>query len=122
MDQRLKVLFVCSRNRWRSPTAEQIYRDSKAIMVRSGGTSPNARRRVTFRDLEWADLVLVMEKRHRDILRSEFASSMKSVRLEVLNIPDEYQYMDSELVDEIRACVERLVPEVRSEAESPKFP
>jgi hypothetical protein len=50
-DERLKVLFVCSRNQWRSPTAEQIWRKHPQLLVRSGGTSPNARHKVSVEDI-----------------------------------------------------------------------
>lgn len=57
---RLNVLFVCSRNQWRSPTAEQVFRRHPALNVRSGGTSPNARHTVSAQDIQWADVILVM--------------------------------------------------------------
>ncbi len=57
---KLRVLFVCSMNQWRSPTAETIWRRSPDVDARSRGLSPRARRRLTRKDLGWADLVLVM--------------------------------------------------------------
>ena len=111
MSDRLKVLFVCSRNRWRSPTAEKIFRESRIIEARSAGTSASAKRRLSIRDLEWADIVLVMETSHRERIRETFGHQARGVSIEVLGIPDEYVFMDPELVDEIRAQVGRVLPE-----------
>ena len=54
---RLNVLFVCSRNQWRSPTAEQVFRRHPALNVRSGGTSPNARHTVSGQDIQCVDVI-----------------------------------------------------------------
>jgi predicted protein tyrosine phosphatase/2'-5' RNA ligase len=102
---KLNVLFVCSRNQWRSPTAERIWRKSSRVNVRSAGTSASARRVVSSRDLEWADVVLVMESRHREILRERFEAARRAVRIEVLDIPDDYAFMEDELIRLLRARV-----------------
>lgn len=115
MTDRLKVLFVCSRNQWRSPTAESIFRRSRIIDARSAGTSSSARRRVSTKDLEWADIVFVMGVEHRDKLREMFGRLARSVRIEVLGIPDEYQLMDPELIEEIRTRVGQVLPETLEE-------
>jgi len=60
-----RILFVCGRNQWRSPTAAKIYANDQRIEVRSVGVSPQSARRVSRRDMEWADLVLVMEPEHK---------------------------------------------------------
>ncbi len=95
----LNALFVCSRNQWRSPTAERIWRKHPTIRVRSAGTSSGARHRVSWRDLEWADLVLVMEEKHRSRLKAEHPRLLQHKALYVLGIPDEYRFMDPELVE-----------------------
>ena len=92
-----KLLFICSRNQWRSPTAEKIYKE-KGYDTRSAGTSPKARKQVSLKDLEWADVVFVMEKKHKNILQAEFCRRMEPKPIHVLNIPDEYQYMSPELI------------------------
>ena len=115
MTERLKVLFVCSRNLWRSPTAEKIFRNSRVIEARSAGTSASARHRLSSRDLEWADLVLVMETSHRERIRETFGREARSVKVEILGIPDEYEFMDPELIEEIRAQVGRILPETLDE-------
>ncbi len=61
----VNLLFVCSQNKWRSPTAEANYRNDSRVNVRSAGTSSSARKRISEKDLDWADLILVMENRHK---------------------------------------------------------
>jgi predicted protein tyrosine phosphatase len=98
----MNILFICSRNKWRSPTGEAIFRNSPVHQARSAGTSDSARIRVSQSLIDWADLVFVMEKKHLQILRSMFTVTRQVV---VLDIPDEYQYMDQELVEMLRDAV-----------------
>lgn len=107
--QRLNVLFVCSRNQWRSPTAETVWRKHPVLSVRSAGTSPNARRRVTEEDLRWCEMIFVMEEKHRSRLRAEFGRLVEHIPIHVLDIPDEYKYMDPELVAELRNSVAQIL-------------
>jgi predicted protein tyrosine phosphatase len=102
---RCNVLFVCSRNQWRSPTAEKIWRKNPNLSVRSAGTSPNARRHVSPEDISWADIVFVMEEKHKSRLVSEYRGLLEFKPLHVLGIPDEYKFMDAELVEEIERSV-----------------
>lgn len=94
----MKLLFVCSRNQWRSPTAERIFRRWPGLSVRSAGTSPRARRTVRHEDLLWADLILVMEEKHRSRLRAQFPRAVQG-KIETLDIPDDFRADDPELVD-----------------------
>ena len=107
--ERTHVLFVCSRNQWRSPTAEQIWRKHPALAVRSGGTSPSARHPVSVDDIEWADVILVMEQKHKDRLRASFGRVLGGKAMHVLDIPDEYKYMDPELIEQLRGPVETIL-------------
>ncbi len=103
------LLFICSRNEWRSRTAETLFRRDDRFTVRSAGTSPRARIRVNRELLEWADTVFVMEDKHRAYLLDRFGRGNWSDQIVVLDIPDEYQYMDAELAAELRAAVEAQV-------------
>jgi len=103
------VLFVCSRNQWRSPTAEAIWRKHPGLSVRSAGTSAAARRRVTAEDLHWADVIFVMEEEHKSRLVAEFAAAVARKPLHVLDIPDDYRFMDSELVEQLEDPVAALL-------------
>ena len=93
------MLFVCSRNQWRSPTGEQVWRRHPRVNARSAGTGAGARRVVSAADLEWADVVLVMEDKHRSRLLAEYRQLLLHKPLHVLDIPDDYKYMDPELVE-----------------------
>lgn len=100
------ILFICSRNQWRSPTAEQVYARDTRVHVRSAGTSPKARYTVNAKDIAWADLIFVMEHKHKDRLKAQFGRLLQYKKIIVLEIPDEYGYMDEELVELIEASVE----------------
>lgn len=99
------LLFICSRNKWRSPTAEEIWRKDPNFNVRSAGTSSKAKRTVNSADVRWADIIFVMEKKHKNKLVAEFARMLDHKTIYVLDIPDDYQYMDPELVSELEARV-----------------
>lgn len=103
MHRRLHALFICSRNRWRSPTAEHIWRNSDRVNVRARGLSPKAERVVTHADVSWADVIFVMERRHRTMLLGRFGDIIEREHLHVLEIPDEYQLLDPELVELLEA-------------------
>jgi predicted protein tyrosine phosphatase len=103
------VLFICSRNQWRSPTAEQVWRRHPLLSVRSAGTSPNARRRVSADDIAWSTVIMVMEEKHKSRLKAEFARALAGRTIHVLDIPDDYQYMDPELVEQIEQSVASLL-------------
>ena len=104
-----RVLFVCSRNQWRSPTAEVVYQNDARVAARSAGLSSTARQRVSEKLLLWADLVLVMEHEHKRRLYEQFPDLMDEVRTEVLDIPDDYPFMDPELIELIHQRVEPLL-------------
>ncbi|MBA2930436.1 phosphotyrosine protein phosphatase [Pseudomonas sivasensis] len=93
------LLFICSRNQWRSPTAEAIWRRRPGFNVRSAGTSPNARKSVGPADIRWADVIFVMERKHRQRLLADYALLLEHKAVHVLDIPDDFQYMDPELVE-----------------------
>lgn len=103
------VLFICSRNQWRSPTAEQVYRKHPMLAVRSAGTSPNARRCVTADDIGWATVILVMEEKHKSRLKAQFNRLLEGRAIHVLDIADDYKYMDPELVEQLEQCVPSIL-------------
>jgi len=99
----LKLLFICSRNKWRSRTAEKLCEGFPGCLVRSAGTSPEARIKVTEGRLGWADLIFVMEKRQAEILRQKFPESLAEKTILCLHIPDGFEFMDPELVARLKA-------------------
>lgn len=74
-------------------------------MVKSAGTEQNARIRITEKLLTWAELIFVMEKRHKDRILEKFGTLPDGKELVVLEIPDDYGYMDSELIDMLNVAV-----------------
>lgn len=112
MDQHtVNVLFVCSKNRWRSPTAEKMYADHGLLRVRSAGTSRSAVRQVGSADLKWADIVVTMETKHLSRLRADFPGETRYLDMHCADIPDEYQYMDEELQQLIADTMSRILPD-----------
>ena len=101
----MNILFICSKNQWRSPTAEQVWRRHPGLSVRSAGTSPNARHPVSSADLAWADVIFAMEEKHKSRLLAEYRSVVADKTIHVLDIPDDYRYMDPELVEQLQATV-----------------
>jgi len=102
----MHLLFICSRNQWRSPTGEAMFKNSREHRAKSAGTENGARVKVTENMLRWADLIIVMEKKHRKRLEERFAEALEGKTLIVLDIPDDYAYMDEELVQMIGAGIE----------------
>ena len=105
-----KLLFICSRNRMRSLTAEKIFSGIPGYDVRSAGTQPQARIVVNEGHLRWADIIFVMEKAQRTKLRRRFGRQLKSARVNCLDIPDNYGFMDAELVRLLEQRVSRYLP------------
>jgi predicted protein tyrosine phosphatase len=109
MGERVNVLFVCSKNQWRSPTAESIWRGHPKLNVRSGGTSPNARHHVSEDDIRWSHIILVMEEKHKSRLKAEYTRVLDFKPIHVLDIPDEYKYMDAELIVQLKLTVPSIL-------------
>jgi predicted protein tyrosine phosphatase len=105
----MQVLFVCSQNRLRSLTAETIFDGLNGHRVRSAGTEEGARIRVTAGHLGWADLIFVMEKRHLHRLQMKFREQLSGTRVVCLYIPDDYEYMEEELINRLRGGVEPYI-------------
>ena len=108
---KVKVLFVCDQNRLRSPTAEAIFRDDPRVEVRSAGCRNDATVAVTAESLQWADLIFVMERSQRNLIRTRFEEIYQRKRIICLYIEDVYDYMDPML---IRLLTERVEPHLAS--------
>ncbi len=92
------VLFVCSRNRLRSPTAERVFQEWPGIDVDSAGLATDAENPLTPELVEWSDLIFVMTKTHLTRLKQVYRPQLKHARVICLNIPDEFEFMDPQLV------------------------
>ena len=101
----MNVLFICSLNRIRSLTAEQIFSRHPGLHVRSAGTQRNARVVLNSRLLSWADTVFVMEREHKEKLEKDFPQEVQEKKIIVLDIPNGFGYMEPELIDMIERTV-----------------
>ena len=113
----MKLLFICSRNIWRSRTAEDHFKRRNGYDVRSAGTATSARIKVNQKLLIWADVIFVMEREHKKRLQEKFPSDIKSKEVIVLNIPDKYQYMDEKLVELLNDSVLPLLDKMNEDSE-----
>jgi predicted protein tyrosine phosphatase len=104
-----KLLFICSRNKIRSLTAEKLIAGLPLYQARSAGTQPSARVVVTEGHIGWADIIFCMEKSHLNRLRQKFPEALRDKTVVCLHIPDEYEFMQPELMDELCA---KLTPHV----------
>lgn len=101
----MNALFICSRNQWRSPTAETVFRRYPNVQARSAGTSSNARHTVSIDDIAWADKIFVMEQKHKSRLLAQFPRALQYKEMIILDIPDDYRYMDEELIEILKESV-----------------
>lgn len=101
----MNLLFICSKNHWRSPTAEKIFGKLPIVKTRSCGTANSARKVISSADIEWADLIFVMEQSHKQRIKSLFSDALRSNKLFVLDIPDDYKFMDPELIEILEKTV-----------------
>lgn len=117
----VKLLFVCSRNRIRSLTAERIFASYPGVQVRSVGTQPNARIVVTEGHIGWADMVFCMEKSHLARIRLRYPEALEGKLVVTLMIRDEYELMQPELIGELESKVVPYLsgPEDASESSPP---
>ena len=105
MAEPLRILFVCAMNQWRSPTAEAMYRHDTRLEVRSAGVRSEARRRLSGADVAWADAIFVMEHKQKSWIQERFRDESLSPVI-VLDIPDDYTYLDPELQRLLQAAIE----------------
>jgi predicted protein tyrosine phosphatase len=104
-----RVLFVCSQNRLRSPTAEQVFAAHPALECTSAGTNHDAENPLSAELVEWADVIFVMERAHRNKLTAKFKRYLAHKRVVCLDIPDDYEFMDPELVRLLKVRVSRAL-------------
>lgn len=105
----LNILFVCSKNQWRSPTAEKVFSQVEGVKTRSAGTSRSARHQISVNDIRWADLIVVMEDKHARRLKADFRQEVSYKPVHVLDIPDNYPFMDEELIELLKSAVTPLI-------------
>ena len=106
----MNLLFVCSENRLRSPTGEEVFSKYEGINAIGAGTNQDADTVVSGDLIEWADIIFVMEKSHRNKISTKFKPLLRGKKLVCLDIPDNYDRMDPIL---IRLLENRVAKHVR---------
>ncbi len=105
----MNLLFLCSENRLRSPTAEAVFSKYPGVNAIGAGTNTDAETTVSGDLIEWADVVFVMEKSHQNKLAKKYKVLLKGKRLVCLDIPDVYDRMQPELIKLLEARVPRYI-------------
>ncbi|WP_313524765.1 low molecular weight protein tyrosine phosphatase family protein [Shinella sp.] len=103
------VLFICSQNKLRSPTAEQVFANWPGIETSSAGTNNDADNPLSAEEIEWADIIFVMERTHRNKVQRKYWAALKGKRLICLHIPDDYAFMDPALIELLKRKVPPLL-------------
>jgi predicted protein tyrosine phosphatase len=109
---RQRILFVCTANVDRSPTAEDLYARDPRYDVRSAGTAVYATQTLSRELLLWADKVFVMNERHdqhRTLVRMRFPDVQRP--LVDLDVEDRWRRGHPELVE---LLLRRLRPHLGS--------
>ncbi len=103
------ALFICSKNKLRSPTAEQIFSTWDNVQTDSAGLANDADVLLNQEQVEWADIIFVMERKHKSNLSQKFRTHLNNKRIICLNIPDNYKYMQPELIELLENKVSRYL-------------
>ena len=105
----LRILFVCSQNKLRSPTAEHVFATCPDIECASAGTNNDAENPLTAELVDWAQVIVVMEKQHRTKVSMRFRKNLAGKRIVCLDILDDYVFMQAELVRLLEARAARVL-------------
>src|ERR1700712_953137 len=111
MAERPNILIICGKNKRRSRTAEYIFKNDDRFNIRSAGLSPKSDHKLSENDLNWAGLILVMEKEHRAKIRQLYRHMQLPV-IEILNIADEYEYLDKELIQILNDKINDIIKKI----------
>ncbi len=105
-----RILFVCGKARVRSPTGAQIFAEWDGIRTDFGGLSNDADDALSADQIDWADLIMVMERRHHTRLNARFGRMLAGKKVLVLDIRDRFTFMEPALIEEL---LEKVGPRLR---------
>ncbi|ALG68111.1 low molecular weight protein tyrosine phosphatase family protein [Beggiatoa leptomitoformis] len=108
----IKILFICSQNKWRSPTAEQIFSENSAVECLSAGLNHDAENPLTPELVSWAEIIFVMERKHKEKLSTNYQAQLLNTRIICLNIKDNYKFMQPELIKLLKSKVTPFLPPI----------
>jgi len=109
LQRNVRVLFICSQNKLRSRTAETLFEGRLGFDVPSAGNSPDARVVLDAKLIQWADRIVCMDREHLSHVRKKFGSIVEHRVLLCWGIPDEYDYMQPELVELLEENWKRIL-------------
>lgn len=102
------ILVVCGRNKIRSKTAEHIFRNDNRFNIRSVGLNAASDRKIKIKDIKWANYILVMEDKYKARIVDNYQEIIKP-KIFVLDISDDYKYMDAELCEVLRIKINNII-------------
>jgi predicted protein tyrosine phosphatase len=104
-----KVLFVCTANLQRSPTAERLFQNWNGIWeAKSAGVMSHPLGNPLTQELiDWADVIITMEQIHAESIQTRFHCATEKLR--ILNILDKYPRDDPELIRELKRKIPPLL-------------
>lgn len=104
-----RILFLCGKARMRSPTAADVVATWPGFETDFAGLSNDADEYVSTEHLDWADFVIVMERRQKRLLQKRFGAHLRDVPVRVLDVPDRFAFMEPALVEMIIPRVRRIL-------------
>lgn len=104
-----RALFLCSQNKLRSPTAEHVFASWPGVETDSAGLGSHATVPLSVEQLEWATIIFVMERVHKSKLQARFKPYLRGKKVVCLDIPDDYDYMQPELIKLLTAKAGRFL-------------
>jgi predicted protein tyrosine phosphatase len=102
-----KLLLICSANKLRNPTADQVFSTGADVETNSAGLSSSADAQLSAEQVRWADIIFVTEKANRSKLSAKFRQHLNGKRVICPDIPDDYGFMNPRLVRLLEARVPR---------------
>lgn len=106
----MRALFICTHNKLRSPTAEHIFAGWPGVETDSAGIGADAEVPLAPEQIAWATVIFVMENVHKRKLSQKFQRHLNGKRVICLGIPDDYDYMQPELVALLQKKVAAFLP------------
>jgi len=106
----MNALFICGKARMRSPTAADMAAKFPGVQSDFAGLSQDADERLSIEHIRWADIIFVMERRQKKKLTAQFSKELKDIKIQILDIPDRFEYMDDALVALLKPKLESALP------------
>ncbi|MCI5124123.1 MAG: phosphotyrosine protein phosphatase [Candidatus Electrothrix sp. AR5] len=106
----MNILFICSKNKLRSPTGEEVFSEYDRIDAIGCGTNADAATPLSGDLIEWADIIFAMEKMHQRKINQKFRKMLKGKKIVCLDIADNYDRMEPALISLLKKKVFNHIP------------